>query len=345
VKHVSLCSGIGGLELALGTPDAFFEIDAAPAQVLAAQFPSVPNYGDWTQLDQFDDDVALVSGGLPCQPLSGAGKGKGDADERYLFDELVRILRASDVRPQLVLENVRGILYPRNAQAFWRFISALADLGYVGQWEIVRASDAGAPHKRERWFCVARHADGEGLEGHRPERRLGETRKEEEAGGTGSASRHADGVAGEATLPLGPDGPEELRSRIGQGVGSGHSEVAAYALGGQGPKRHFGQVESKLETSRWGDVERRGLSALWESKYGPAVRRWETLTRPAPSPLDERSRLNVSFVEWMMGFPEGWTEPLGRSKALKALGNAVVPQQAALALEILGVTEPQAAAA
>jgi len=52
---------------------------------------------------------------------------------------------------------------------------------------------------------------------------------------------------------------------------------------------------------------------------------------PAPMPVDDRNRLAPAFVEWMMGFPPGWTESMSRTQALKALGNAVVPQQGAAA--------------
>lgn len=57
---------------------------------------------------------------------------------------------------------------------------------------------------------------------------------------------------------------------------------------------------------------------------------------PAPTPVDERGRLAPSFVEWMMGFPVGWTDGMTRTQALKALGNAVVPAQAYAALMQLG---------
>jgi DNA (cytosine-5)-methyltransferase 1 len=52
-------------------------------------------------------------------------------------------------------------------------------------------------------------------------------------------------------------------------------------------------------------------------------------------PVDDKGRLAPAFVEWMMGFPAGWTEGMTRTQALKALGNAVVPQQGAAALSIL----------
>ena len=60
----------------------------------------------------------------------------------------------------------------------------------------------------------------------------------------------------------------------------------------------------------------------WGS-FEPAIRGWErVLGRAAPSPTDERGRLNPVFVEWMMGFPSGWVDGLPRTGQLKALGNA-----------------------
>jgi DNA (cytosine-5)-methyltransferase 1 len=56
---------------------------------------------------------------------------------------------------------------------------------------------------------------------------------------------------------------------------------------------------------------------------------------PAPYPVDEKQRLNPTFVEWLMGFPKGWVEGMSRRQALRALGNAVVPQQALAAFSVL----------
>ena len=56
---------------------------------------------------------------------------------------------------------------------------------------------------------------------------------------------------------------------------------------------------------------------------------------PAPHPVDEKNRIAPAFVEWMMGFDPGHTEGMSRTAALKALGNAVVSQQAILALATL----------
>lgn len=82
-------------------------------------------------------------------------------------------------------------------------------------------------------------------------------------------------------------------------------------------------------------------------KFEPAIRRWEAITgRPAPAPTkpdgkDGAHRLSSKFTEWMMGLPDGWITDAGltRVEELKAAGNGVVPQQAILALRLLGVEE------
>ena len=78
--------------------------------------------------------------------------------------------------------------------------------------------------------------------------------------------------------------------------------------------------------------------------YRPAIARWErVLGRPAPAPtvpgVNGRPRLSPFFVEWLMGLPAGHVTGHGLRPAqeLKMLGNGVVPQQAALALRMLGV--------
>jgi DNA (cytosine-5)-methyltransferase 1 len=80
-----------------------------------------------------------------------------------------------------------------------------------------------------------------------------------------------------------------------------------------------------------------GNKVSW-GHYDRAIRRWEKVTRrAAPIPVEE-GKLSALFVEWMMGLTEGWVTDIvdHRGRALKMLGNGVVPQQAALALEHLG---------
>ena len=83
--------------------------------------------------------------------------------------------------------------------------------------------------------------------------------------------------------------------------------------------KHRGVVSGLPDVTDWG-------------KYAPAIERWaEVMNRPAPDPTDDQKRLNPALVEWMMGYPEGWTEGVSRTGQLKALGNSIVPHQAAAA--------------
>jgi hypothetical protein len=83
------------------------------------------------------------------------------------------------------------------------------------------------------------------------------------------------------------------------------------------------------------------MAQSW-GKYGPAIQRWEALTRTAPSPTEPNTRGNPSlaaaFPEWMMGWPSGWvTEVPGisRNDKLRIIGNGVVPTQAEFAIRWL----------
>jgi DNA (cytosine-5)-methyltransferase 1 len=77
-------------------------------------------------------------------------------------------------------------------------------------------------------------------------------------------------------------------------------------------------------------------------EYAPVIRRWQAiLGRPVPYPTEPgrggRPRLAAVFVEWLMGLPDGWVTGVGISRAaqIRALGNGVVPAQAAAAVTLL----------
>ena len=67
-------------------------------------------------------------------------------------------------------------------------------------------------------------------------------------------------------------------------------------------------------------------------KYEAAIERWaEIMGEPAPAPTDDEGRLSPELVRWMMGYPKGWVDGITRTGQLRALGNAIVPRQAAAA--------------
>lgn len=166
MKHLSLCSGIGGLDLAAEWAGfetaAQCEIDEYASKVLAKNFPGVPNLHDIRtvtneRLAGFGiaaAEITVISAGFPCQPYSLAGKGRGDRDERDLWGEVARVV--GEIRPRwFVGENTPGLFARSNQRYFRRVLGDLAALGYSVGWGIWGACDVGAPHKRERVFFVA----------------------------------------------------------------------------------------------------------------------------------------------------------------------------------------------
>ena len=161
MTHLSLFSGIGGLDLAAEW--AGFETVGQcewadyPTKVLEKHWPDVPRWRDIRTMtgDSFYEQTGLrtvdvISGGFPCQPFSVAGKQKGKEDNRYLWPEMLRVIR--ELAPRWVIgENVPGIL---NIAAD----DVCADLereGYeVGIFDF-EAAAVGAPHRRERIAFVA----------------------------------------------------------------------------------------------------------------------------------------------------------------------------------------------
>ena len=171
LKHISICSGIVGLDLAAEWAGfrtvAQCEIDGYASKVLAKNFKGVPNLHDIRTVTNerlrergiAPEEITVISAGFPCQPYSLAGKGRGDRDERDLWGEVKRVI--GEVRPRwFVGENTPGLFSRENQRYFRRILSDLAALGYNVGWGIWGACDVGAPHKRERVFLVA-HADGE----------------------------------------------------------------------------------------------------------------------------------------------------------------------------------------
>lgn len=318
---LSLCTGYGGLDLAVETviPGAHTrwvsDIDRDACAVQAVRFADAEQLGDLKLVDwsALVGQVDIITAGYPCQPFSTAGRRQGTDDPRHLWPWVADAIRT--VRPRLVvLENVAGHL----VLGFDAVLADLAEMGMSARWGIVRASDAGAPHRRERLFVVAyatvadgRAAQLDGVAAScRPAAESGERHSD--------AAAHADGTRSQGTEPAG-------RCKL---------PARCVAVDADGTARHG-------RTGLSGAAERTGLAnggAVCWGRFTPAINRWERhMGRTAPAPLVVGTRqLNARFVEWMMGLSDGWvTDIVPNRRALKVLGNGVVPQQAALALGAL----------
>jgi DNA (cytosine-5)-methyltransferase 1 len=98
--------------------------------------------------------VDLLTGGFPCQPFSQAGKRKGTSDDRYLWPEMLRVIRLT--KPTWVIaENVSGILTIEQGMVFEQVCLDLEGEGYEVQPFIIPAVSVNAPHRRDRVWFVA----------------------------------------------------------------------------------------------------------------------------------------------------------------------------------------------
>ena len=387
----SLFTGYGGLDMGVAMaldPDARVawtsDVEPGPCKLAQVRWPDTPNLGDITKVDWADvEPVDIICGGSPCQDLSLAGKRAGMATgtRSGLWESMAAAVET--IRPRLVVwENVLGALSARAyspvesepgmlgtrtngpaLRAAGRVAGDLASLGYDCRWAVVRASDAGAPHQRARFFLIG-YPDGQPWDMRRPTtpRKAQGGRPFSDSAGSGvgalmptptasdhKAGRHQDGTGHSLTqaVQLLPTPQAVNASRSSAGYGPNLHEVATALLptptasdGIMGLPRTSGRppekstkLATRLEYTDYGD-------------YAPAIARWEQVTgRAAPPPTTpprregSKPQLSARFVEWLMGLPDGHvTGPdldLSRERQLRMLGNGVVPQQAALAVHHL----------
>ena len=166
LTHLSLFSGIGGLDLAAEWA-GFQTVGQCewadyPTKVLEKHWPDVPRWRDIRTLTNESlyertglRTVDVISGGFPCQPFSVSGKRRGKDDDRYLWPEMLRVIQ--EIRPTWVVgENVAGIVN----MALDTVLSDLEGLGYSVQALIIPACAVDAPHRRDRCAIVA-NCEGE----------------------------------------------------------------------------------------------------------------------------------------------------------------------------------------
>lgn len=301
MKIGSLCSGYGGLDMAV---EAFYnaetiwmsDIDKASSLVIDERW-DLPNLGDLKTVDwENTESVDILTAGYPCQPFSTAGQRKGANDPRHLWPSIKEII--SRIRPGIViLENVRGHL----TLGFKEVLKDLTEIGYDARWEIIRASDVGAPHRRERLFILAKPSNSDSFG-----RNIREFRTEGNQGQSQSESPQC------CEITTNPDDPR----------GFGNTKRSS--------SRHQSSLISDSNSEQLqADGQAQGLG--WRFKTPSELSMLRT-----PNPLDQ-SKLNPKFVEYMMGLPEGWVTdlPLSRAQIFRLLGNGVVPQQAYKAIETL----------
>ncbi len=219
MTHVSLFSGIGGIDLAAEWAGfrTILQVEIAdyPTRVLERHWPDVPRIRDIREVtgESVAEPVTVVSGGPPCQPSSTAGKRRGRDDDRWLWPEFARVVECF-LPTWVVAENPLGILSLEDGVAIEEWIARLEAAGYAFLPPVVYPLAAlGADHRRYRVLFVA-HAESGRLE----KLRLHEGQGAEGQGAfdvvrTGQAPPDVDGQGSQAKGTV--RGTEEIAGNVG----------------------------------------------------------------------------------------------------------------------------------
>jgi len=161
MRHVDLCSGIGGFSLGfewagLSKPILFCDVEPWCRRVLSKHWPDVPVASDVKELANDPDrnvpDCDILTAGYPCQPFSLAGERRGTEDDRHIWPYILSIIQAK--RPAwCVFENVYGHV----SMGLDEVLSDLEREAYATRPFIVPACAADAPHRRDRVWIIARN--------------------------------------------------------------------------------------------------------------------------------------------------------------------------------------------
>lgn len=294
MTHLSLFSGIGGLDLAAEAA-GFVTVGQCewadyPTKILERHWPDVPRWRDIRTLtkESFYErtglrTVTLISGGFPCQPFSLAGKRGGKEDDRYLWPEMLRVIR--ELRPRWVLgENVPGLIN----LALDTVLSDLDREGYTAQAFVVPAAGVDAPHRRDRVCIVAHAIDGSGHVCR--DRKLPDAEKD---GGAGLD--HGGGAPGALQGQRREDqsGPAGMADGLRADVHEDDTDPHRDGLPGRGSSEVLA-AEFTESSSRERERERRGYDGLLR-------------TLVEVTPRGRLGPMNPAWVEWLMGYPIGWT--------------------------------------
>ena len=352
MNHASLFSGIGGFDLAASWTgwDNIFQVEKDPfcQKVLAKNFPDTKRYGDIYEFDgkEYTGTVDILTGGFPCQPFSVAGQQRGTDDDRYLWPEMLRVIR--EIKPRWIVgENVTGII----KLALDQVISDLEAEGYTTETFVVPACAVNAPHRRDRiWIVANSNCRGfDGKEVHISKRKSRKAislpaRSDSDATDSTSNGRGSWGYTPEGLLE-GDIGAHKVESGNRRGGETRRASCIANVTDPDSQRRvrRRGDGNPNERRIREGIEERKNSRCATSRCNEDAtdtekVNEQRSIQEGTLSGRSERENRNPDWSKnWLevatrlCRVDDGVPRRLDRANRIKALGNAIVPQ---VALEI-----------
>jgi len=336
LKHVDLCSGIGGFALGfdwakLSKPVLFCDIEPWSRQILKKHWPDVPIATDVKELANDPNglipDCDILTAGYPCQPFSQAGKRRGSEDDRHIWPHIFSIVKTK--RPSwCVFENVYGHV----TLGLNEVLSDLERESYATRPFVVPACATDAPHRRDRLWIICRNvADTDNARDRTPEcstDQIGQKVKQGQKEQPQSKSSRSSQDVG--------DTKNERCEEWSDVEREGAENKQEQRLGFRGKPSGSGQDVAYTSSTRL-----QGREQLRENEKQTETRRKGSDGSASKRSNDARRKANFWFSEPRMGgmvngistwldeprdTPRVSTEVPNRAKRLKGLGNAIIPQ-------------------
>ena len=309
LKLLDLFSGIGGFSLGLESTGgfetiAFVEKDDFCQKVLKKHWPNTTIEGDIRNVkgDKYEADI--ITGGFPCQPFSVAGKRKGTDDDRYLWDETIRVVR--ECKPRWFIgENVEGLININNGLVLRQVQTDLEKEGFEVQCLVIPASGIGAWHQRKRIWILAHNVSNSNT-------RLGIGQRKEIQTRRSSISPSGEDVSNSESSRYRGRSSEECKNGEWSFL---QREQKGRKMGGE-IKGCDGDVPNSDSERLEGHRNKQQLQKNGGEKYSIGNSNDET----KESWWQTQSRI--------CGVPNGVSFELdkGRNNRIKSLGNSIVPQ-------------------
>jgi DNA (cytosine-5)-methyltransferase 1 len=367
LKALSICSGIGGLDIAMqsefigATTHAYCEIEPYACAVLLARMESghldaAPIFPDIFKLDAETleaaniESVDIVYGGIPCQPFSQAGLRRADDDPRNLWPATRKLLGILG-RPAFFVENVAGFTIRNGSEPAyaWTLLDDLAEDGYDFRWVHVRAEDVGAPHRRERFFLLAYTPDSGFI---RSARNVVNTssesiRDDARSMGGSQGSQSDEGIQRQWSGSISRLRSEELGDTDTHSIAKKRIALRTGVWAKQsGTGNELGNSERRSRSSESGEFQPSTVhdGRVFRTQDGQGRADHRMAFPPRPDELERwrdilalYPQLRPSLERSVRGVADGIQDGVDfhRRRRLQALGNAVVPQQAIYAWLLL----------